>query len=118
MFRLYAGLFFALAGREDSLRLVIDELDRQPAGTYVSPLARAVLEAYLDEKDRSYDLYGRAIDGLDASLPYIGFFPPPPGILETAMYGELLDRIVPENPWKHARYSGTGRLLNAGELTR
>jgi len=56
------GVAYAMAGRRDEARRIIQDLENASSKTYVAPEFPAIIYLMLDEREKAFQLFGKAID--------------------------------------------------------
>jgi tetratricopeptide (TPR) repeat protein len=92
-FRGQLGRAYALAGREDETRALLEELLETSEQTYVSSLDFAIICASLGEKNRAADWLVRAFQERADHLPYLKVNPRLDSLRSSARFQRLLERM-------------------------
>ena len=112
LFRLYLYLGYVRTGRHKEARAESDYLQGLAQDRYLSPTAMAALHAWLGDNDRAFALLEEARRVQDPWLRLWVTMHIPEATSEDPRYAAFLDTLVPNNPWKRARYDDNGVLLN------
>ncbi len=82
----YLGMSYALAGRPDDARKVLDRLDERDGKRYVSPLDRALIHAGLGEVDTAYHFIDKAKDIRVSDMARFKLLPWPDPVREDSRF--------------------------------
>lgn len=89
----YLGHLYAITGKPDEARRILEELAAQSALRYVSGFYRAIVHCGLGEADQAFTYLDQAVDERSGWLPYakVGAFLDP--LRDDPRFGDLLRRI-------------------------
>ena len=89
----HLGHAYAVGGRRDEARRVLNELFRLSKRTYVSPYVLAYIYAGLGDKDRAFEMVERAYQERDSHLVDVSLDPRLDLIRTDPRYADLLRRV-------------------------
>jgi serine/threonine-protein kinase len=87
------GTGYAMAGKPDKAREVLDDLLRRSKRVYISPFMLALLCLVLDERDRAFEFLEEAYRSRDTDLSYLKIEPILDTVRSDPRYKTLLKRI-------------------------
>jgi tetratricopeptide (TPR) repeat protein len=87
------GHIYAMAGRASDARAVLKQLEERSKTEYVSPMAFALMQAGLGEKDKAFDWLEKAYETQDSILVYYLRDPQLKSLETDSRFGEMERRI-------------------------
>ena len=87
------GAVYAVAGRGREARDILDELERRSADGYVSPGASAWIYTALNEHDKAFEWFEKAIEAHDPAAIWLPADPALHGLRTDPRYGALLRKM-------------------------
>ena len=112
IFQSYRGIFLAMNGRMDEARVVLRTLQELSLMQYVPETGLAAVHAALGDFDIAFEQLNRALDNHEPWMSMLNLAPFTNQFREDPRWGLLMNRILPDNPWKRARYDENLVLLN------
>lgn len=87
------GYAYALAGKKDHAKQVLDESQRLTKGEYLLPYNLATIYAGMGENDRAFEYLNQACDQRDAQVAWLKWEPQLAGIRPDSRFRALLQRV-------------------------
>jgi serine/threonine protein kinase/tetratricopeptide (TPR) repeat protein len=89
----WIGSAWAMVGKEERARIVLDRLTENRKKLWASPFAIAAIYAALGEAESCFEWLNTAYDEHDPRLLYLGIHPAFNGIRDDARYGDMVKSI-------------------------
>jgi DNA-binding winged helix-turn-helix (wHTH) protein/tetratricopeptide (TPR) repeat protein len=87
------GWAYAVAGRRDEARAMMDELERRMQERYVPPYSMAIIYTALGEKDRAFEWLERGFEARDEFMTRLGIAIELNSLRSDPRFGDLADRV-------------------------
>ena len=91
--KMHLAHFYAVTGKHDEARKLLDELENPPSGEFVSPYDVASVYAGLGEKDQALHWLDRAHKERAAMIPFAGIDPLLNPLRVDPRFQDLLRRV-------------------------
>ncbi|MCK4815110.1 hypothetical protein KA005_05010, partial [bacterium] len=91
------GFYYALAGKKDKAKSILEELEEQSNKGYVSSMWVGTVYHGLGETDKAFEWFEKAYDERDGNLIYITIAPPFDSIRPDPRFKQLMKKMGFEN---------------------